>query len=151
MNLTDSLFFDTDCLSAFLWVDEQSIITMLYPGRVVIPDAVYAELSHPRISHLKQRIDTLLNEHLLQIQSIIVGTPVYGLYQKLAMNPDAGMAVIGKGEASAIALAKESGGILASNNLKDVLQYVRLFSLCFVPQEGRLLSRENRPARGGRG
>lgn len=29
------LYFDTDCLSAFLWIENESILTQLYPGRVI--------------------------------------------------------------------------------------------------------------------
>jgi predicted nucleic acid-binding protein len=45
-------------------------------------------------------------------------------YVKLTSAPDEGHIVIGKGEAAAIALASASGGTVASNNLKDVAQYV---------------------------
>lgn len=30
--LTDTYYFDTDCLSAFLWVRNESILAQLYPG-----------------------------------------------------------------------------------------------------------------------
>ncbi len=30
--MTSQLFFDTDCLSAFLWVKEENILFKLYPG-----------------------------------------------------------------------------------------------------------------------
>jgi len=50
--LTDSLFFDTDCLSAFLWVGNEDLLVKLYPGKVMIPQQVYNELSSPRISNL---------------------------------------------------------------------------------------------------
>jgi len=46
---TKSIFFDTDCLSAFLWVKEESLVVQFYPGRVVLPLEVYRELSNPSI------------------------------------------------------------------------------------------------------
>ena len=52
------LYFDTDCLSAFLWIENESILTQLYPGRVIIPKQVYDELSS--VPRLQGRIDTLL-------------------------------------------------------------------------------------------
>lgn len=70
--LTDRFFFDTDCLSAFLWVHGESI---------------------------------------------------------LIATPDSGMRIIGKGEAAAIAMVKERGGTIASNNLKDVSSYVEKYGL----------------------
>lgn len=50
MSLTEPFFFDTDCLSAFLWADNESILAKLYPGRIVIPRQVYNELSHPGLN-----------------------------------------------------------------------------------------------------
>ena len=127
--MTEPLFFDTDCLSAFLWVNNQSLLSQLYPGRIVVPSAVYAELSNPRISHLKVRVDALLSDHSARVETIETGTAEYLLYRKLVANPDPGHVIVGKGEAAAIALAKEKNGILASNNLKDVAVYVKEFNL----------------------
>jgi len=55
--LIDSLFFDNDCISAFLWVRNESLLVKLYPGRIVIPKPVYDELSYPGIAHLKASVD----------------------------------------------------------------------------------------------
>lgn len=127
--MTEPLFFDTDCLSAFLWVNNQSLLSQLYPGRIVIPEAVYTELSNPRISHLKARVDTLLSDNSARVETIETESAEYTLYRKLVSNPDPGHVIIGNGEAAAIALAKEKGGILASNNLRDVAVYVEEFGL----------------------
>ena len=127
--MTEPLFFDTDCLSAFLWVNNQSLLSQMYPGRIVIPSAVYAELSNPRVSHLKERIDTMIADHTAQVKTIDVGTVEYELFRKLTSNPDPGHLIIGNGEAAAIALAKEQNGILASNNLRDITVYVEEYNL----------------------
>jgi len=76
--MTDSLFFDTDCISAFLWVNSQSLLAGLYPGRVVIPRPVYDELSYPITPHLKQRIDYLINNKLADLAAIDKGM-LFGL------------------------------------------------------------------------
>lgn len=55
--MTEPLFFDTDCISAFLWVKEQSILVKMFPGRIGIPRQTYEELSIPEIPHLKSRVD----------------------------------------------------------------------------------------------
>ena len=34
--MTDKLFFDTDCISAFLWVKEENILFKLYPGKIIL-------------------------------------------------------------------------------------------------------------------
>ena len=127
--MTDSLFFDTDCISAFLWVRNESLLAQLYPGRIVIPRPVYNELSNPRIVHLKVRIDALVSTGQAEIVKIIVGTQEYNMFYKLTVEPDKGQKLIGKGEAAPIALAKENGGIVASNNLSDIGDYVKEFQL----------------------
>jgi predicted nucleic acid-binding protein len=127
--LTDSLFFDTDCISAFLWVRNESLLPQLYPGRIVIPRPVYEELSNPRIAHLKVRIDALISADQAEIVEITVGTEEYNVFYKLTVEPDKGQKLIGKGEASSIALAKENDGIVASNNLRDIGNYVEEYQL----------------------
>lgn len=127
--MTDSLFFDTDCLSAFLWVNNQSLLSLLYPGQIVIPAQVYAEISNPTIPHLKTRVDLMIDKGEVRIESIQTGTEEYILYRKMIRKPDPGHVIIGNGEAAAIAMAKERKGILASNNLKDVAVYISEFGL----------------------
>lgn len=135
MSLTEPLFFDNDCLSAFLWVDNESILAKLYPGRIVIPRQVYSELSHPGLNHIKgmkAQVDTLVTNGQATVESIIIDSTEYCLYYKLTQNPDPGHKIIGDGEAAAISMAKERGGILASNNLKDISDYVRAYGLIHV-------------------
>ena len=123
------MFFDTDCLSAFLWVNNTSIIAQLYPGRVIIPAQVYAELANPAIPHIRARVDSMIAGGDAVIESIQAGTEEYRLYRKMVSAPDPGHVIIGPGEAAAIVLAKAQCGILASNNLKDVSSYVVEFGL----------------------
>ncbi|SHK49350.1 Predicted nucleic acid-binding protein, contains PIN domain [Hathewaya proteolytica DSM 3090] len=130
--MTDRYFFDTDCLSAFLWVRNENILIKLYGGKIVLPEQVYSELSHPRIPHLKTMTDNLKNNGDISIASIDIDTEEYKIYSKLTRSPDKGFKVIGKGEAAAIALAKTKGGILASNNMKDIKQYVEAYGLEYV-------------------
>ena len=58
--MTDDLFFDTDCLSAFFWINDTNILHELYGGRIVLPEPVYQELSNPCSPHIGQRTDLLL-------------------------------------------------------------------------------------------
>lgn len=44
--MTKQLFFDTDCLSSFLWVHREDILLRLYPGKIVLPQQVFNELSN---------------------------------------------------------------------------------------------------------
>jgi len=48
---------------------------------------------------------------------------------KLTTNPEVGYKIIGKGEASAISLAKYNDGILGSNNMRDIRTYIELYKL----------------------
>lgn len=127
--LTDSLFFDTDCLCAFLWVNHESLLPQLYPEKIIIPKPVYIELSRPCVVHLKKRIDTLLDHNLVSIQDIDIQSEEYKLYYQLTEAPKKGHKIIGNGEAASISLAKQYGGIVASNNLKDISSYIAEFHL----------------------
>ena len=69
--MTEKYFFDTDCLSAFLWVREESILAKLYAGRIILPAQVYYELQ--RVPHLLAKVDTLKNSSALNIESMEVG------------------------------------------------------------------------------
>ena len=101
--MTKPLIFDTDCLSAFLWVNQQSLLVQLYPGQIVIPSAVLSELSFPGIAHLKARINSMIKNKDVQLESIQTGTEEYQLYRMMTAKPEPGHMIIGKGEASAIA------------------------------------------------
>ena len=106
-----------------MWVKEGAILSKLYAGRIIIPQQVYSELLHPGVSHLKTRLDALIVSGDATIQPILMDTPAFTKYHKLAYKPDDGYRIIGKGEAAAIALASDSHGTVASNNLMDVLLY----------------------------
>ena len=127
--MTETVYFDTDCLSAFLWVNNQSLLAQLYPGRIVLPKEVYIELSNPGIHHLKARVDAMIISKDAVVAELQANTEEYQLYRKMVSRPDPGHLIIGRGEASAIALAKVRGGVVASNNLRDVKTYVEEFGL----------------------
>lgn len=127
--MINSLFFDSDCISAFLWVKEQSLLVKLYPGRIVIPKPVYDELAYPTTPQLKERIDFLVSSNQAVLETISIDSDTYDLYQKLTKSSDKGHVIIGPGEAAAIAMAKAAGGIVASNNLKDIYPYIKEFAL----------------------
>ena len=130
--MTDELFFDTDCLSSFLWVKNENILFQLYPGRIVLPQQVFAELQNPRIPHLGTMVETLCANGDISIKQILTNTEEYELYYDLAVSPPKGQIVIGRGEAVAIALAKTYGGIIASNNLRDIRPYIEKYCLDHV-------------------
>lgn len=130
--MTSQLFFDTDCISSFLWVGEENILLKLYPGRIVLPQEVFDELSNPSIPHIKRMVTQLTSNQDITNQRIYTDTEEFDLYYQLAIAPPKGEKVIGKGEAAAISLAKVYKGILASNNLKDVSKYIEKYNLDHV-------------------
>ena len=127
--MTDKLFFDTDCISAFLWVKEENILFKLYPGKIILPKPVFSELSNPSIPHIKRKINELCLSGDISTKEILVNTEEYNLYYELAISPPKGERIIGKGEAAAIVLAKTYNGVIASNNLKDISKYVEKYEL----------------------
>lgn len=126
--MTDDLFFDTDCLSAFLWINDTNILHELYGGRIVLPEPVYQELSNPCIPHIGQRTDLLISSKDVSVKLLEAGTEEYELYAALVRGKD-GQKSIGRGEAGAIALAKIYSGILASNNYRDIAPYIKKYNL----------------------
>ena len=92
-------------------MNNESILSKLFPGRVIIPKEVYDELSHPgvnRVKGLKAQVDIMVQSGAATIETIVVGTNTYRLYRKLTNSPDPGHRVIGRGEAASISLAKET-------------------------------------------
>lgn len=129
--MTEDLFFDTDCLSSFLWINDTNILQALYAGKIVIPDPVYQEMSNPCIPHIKRRADVLLDNNIATVQELEADKEEYKLYRDL-LKGNAGGKAIGKGEAAGIALAKVYGGVLASNNYADIAPYIEKYNLRHV-------------------
>jgi len=125
--MTEPLFLDTDCLSTFLCVGQENLVLQLYAGRIGIPQQVYFELR--RVQFMKNKVDALLNANRVMLYQIIAGTDAGYLYLKLTEHPDQGYKIIGSGEAAAIVLTKEYNGILGSNNMRDILPYIKSFNL----------------------
>ena len=126
--LTDSIFFDTDCICAFLWINRESFPEKKFPGKNVIPQEVYKEIDRPTIPHLKTRIDQIISNGSAVIMSMDISSEEYALYREL-ITYNGRNKVIGSGEAASISLAKKHNGVLGSNNLRDVSYYINKYSL----------------------
>lgn len=81
--MINDLFFDTDCLSAFLWINDTNILEALYGGNIILPDPVYRELSNPRVPQLKKRADALIDKKMASVQAIEADSEEYKLYRSL--------------------------------------------------------------------
>ena len=128
--LIEKYFFDTDCLSAFLWVREESILAALYAGKIILPAQVYIELQ--KVPHLQAKVDILKNRGDLRIESMETGSAEYHDYLQMTTSPEEGMRIIGRGEAAGIAMAKHRNGTLASNNLRDIRPYVEKYAISHI-------------------
>lgn len=102
----------------------------------------YDEMSNPRVSWMKDRIDLLIKSGVARICDIDLESYEYDLYLKLTELGD-NRKVIGKGEAACISLAKKYNAIIASNNLKDVSYYIEKFSLRHITTGDILLEAYN--------
>lgn len=142
----ETLFFDTDCISAFLWIDDTSIVTKLYENRIAIPIQVYNELADCRgqASVLKERIDAMVQREQAVIVDMETNSKEYELFSELALIPPDGEMIIGRGEASCIALAKERNGILASNNFRDTKKYIERYKLKYTTTADIILEAYNK-------
>ena len=129
--LTDSIFFDTDCICAFLWINKESLLEKMFLGKIVIPKEVYNEIDRPTIPHLKNRIDQLITNGSAIVMSMDINSEEYTLYRTLTTLSKENK-VIGSGEAASISLAKKHNGVLGSNNLRDVSYYINKYSLKYV-------------------
>lgn len=121
--MTDRYFFDTDCLSAFLWVRGENILSKLYK----IPKQVYNELE--KVPYLFKRVNSLLDNKQIRVESIKIDTPEFTDYVEMTCSPKDGLKIIGSGEAAGIAMAKHRNGILCSNNLRDTIPYIKKYEI----------------------
>ncbi len=127
--MTKDIFIDTDCIAAFLWVHDESLLAQLYPRRIVMPKPVYDEIDKPALGGMKQRIDQMISNGQLRVVELVFGTEEFDLFYKFTQAPDEGHKIIGDGEASSIALAKSKNGIVGSNNFRDILSYIEEYNL----------------------
>lgn len=128
--MIEPVFFDADLLSSFFWVGKQYLLIRLYKDRIFIPERVIFELN--RVSQFKKIYDSLSAQKQICKAEILIGTPEFELYNKLICKPEPGYKVIGQGEAAAISLAKCRNGIVGSNNLNDIMQYITMYNIRFV-------------------
>lgn len=126
--MTKVIFFDTDCISSFLWTRTERLLIHCFGNDMVIPRQVYNEIS--TVPHLQQKIDVMVSNGNLTIEDLLVGSQENDLYLDLTdYTRSARLPLIGKGEAAAIVLSKKNNGMLASNNFRDIRYYVELYGL----------------------
>lgn len=114
------LFIDTDCISAFLWINNEPLVPKIFPNTIV-SNFVYEEIE--KIPWKQERIDKLAKRNLIKIFDL----------QTTPLNPSEAAELLdlynaivkkykfGSGEASCIALSYIYSGIVGSNNFKDIM------------------------------
>jgi predicted nucleic acid-binding protein len=126
--MTKIIFFDTDCISSFLWTKSENLLVDCFGNNMVLPKQVYEEIT--KVLHLKQRVDAMINAGHLSIEDIPLESECNNLYLDLTdISRSSRLPLIGRGEAAAIVLTIKRKGILASNNLRDVAYYVHLYGI----------------------
>jgi hypothetical protein len=125
------VFFDTDCLAAFLWVRREYLLVQLCLGQLILPYPVFKELL--RVPPLRKPVNGLLHQGYFQRMEILTGTPEARTYFELTTRGVGGLRPLGNGEAAALTLAKAHNGFVASNNFRDIGPYLSMYSLRNLP------------------
>lgn len=125
--MTDLIYFDTDCLSSFLWVSREYLLIRLYKGKIILSQQVYREITC--VHQLKVKVDKFIASNEFALCNFLVGSPEHRLYMELTEHPEEGRKIIGNGEASVISLARCRDGIVGSNNFSDIRVYLDFYHL----------------------
>ena len=137
---SEKIFIDTDFLSCFLCVNETWILSKMFPGyKILVPENVTKEIfkSSTNRSKYMEKLQQRYyigraNGDFAEANPIIWDTDEFGFFTKINNFGIDGLKPIGVGEAEAITLCKFRDGVLASNNSKDVYDYVTHFHIEWI-------------------
>ena len=126
------VFYDTDCLECFLFVDAGYILEELF-SKIIVPEQVYNELMLISTPYVVKENFKKLKKGFVEIREIQLMSQEYSVYNliKKGFWSQTGK-VCGEGESAAMALAHLNRGIVASNNLSDVEEYVESLEIELV-------------------
>lgn len=124
MILNKPVFYDTDCLECFLFVNGGYILEKLF-SKIIIPEQVYAELMDNKTPPIVKTNFKKLKDGFVETKEIKIMSQEYTTFNliKKGFWSQTGKCC-GDGESAAMALAYLSNGIVASNNLSDVEEYI---------------------------
>lgn len=126
------VFYDTDCLECFLFVNAGYILEELF-SKIVIPEQVYNEIMVENTPSVVKENFKNLNEGFVEIREILFASEEYITFKSIERGFwSATGQVCGTGESAAMALAHLNDGILASNNLRDVSEYVESLNIDLI-------------------
>ena len=126
------VFYDTDCLECFLFVDAGYILEKLF-SKIIIPEQVYNELMVENTPSVVKANFKKLKEGFVEIREIPFASQEFTTYKSIENGfwSETGK-VCGSGESAAMALAHLNNGIVASNNLRDVEEYVESLDIGLI-------------------
>lgn len=151
ITLNKPVFYDTDCLECFLFVDAGHILEELF-SKIIIPEQVYSEIMAENTPAIVKKNFKNLKNRFVEIKEISFLSQEYTTYNliKKGLWSKTGK-ICGSGESAAITLAHLNNGLVASNNLSDVEEYIESLDIELITNsmilskavERDIISKEN--------
>jgi hypothetical protein len=149
--LNKPVFYDTDCLECFLFVDAGHILEELF-SKIIIPEQVYSEIMAENTPAIVKKNFKNLKNRFVEIKEISFLSQEYTTYNliKKGLWSKTGK-ICGSDESAAITLAHLNNGLVASNNLSDVEEYIESLDIELITSsmilskavERDIISKEN--------
>ena len=83
--MTDLIYFDTDCLSSFLWVSREYLLIRLYKGKIILSQQVYREITI--VPQLKVKVDKFIDSNEFTRCDFQIDSSEAVLYMQLTKHP----------------------------------------------------------------
>ena len=151
ITLNKPVFYDTDCLECILFVDAGHILEELF-SKIIIPEQVYSEIMAENTPAIVKKNFKNLKNRFVEIKEISFLSQEYTTYNliKKGLWSKTGK-ICGSGESAAITLAHLNNGLVASNNLSDVEEYIESLDIELITSsmilskavERDIISKEN--------
>lgn len=151
ITLNKPVFYDTDCLECFLFVDAGHILEELF-SKIIIPEQIYSEIMAENTPAIVKKNFKNLKNRFVEIKEISFLSQEYTTYNliKKGLWSKTGK-ICGSGESAAITLAHLNNGLVASNNLSDVEEYIESLDIELITSsmilskavERDIISKEN--------
>lgn len=127
------IFYDADVLICFLEINECEILKKLF-SKVIIPEQAYDELNKGKTpQNIKNNLKNLILENFVEIKENNFSSKEFVKYECISKGYwSKNGERIGKGESAAIAFAIENNGIVASNNLSDIIEICSEFNIPII-------------------
>ena len=127
------IFYDSDVLVCFLEINEYKFLQKLF-SKIILPKKVYDELTRERTPKIiKNNLNHLIKENFIEIREIEFASNEYVNYNCISKGYwSKNGSEIGSGESAAIALAIENKGMIASNNLRDIVDICYDFNIPII-------------------